>query len=234
MRRNKRGRRRQLARPFAYGRGHLLGKQAGAVAEALRRRGVTAHVNPSWSGRSLLVQVADPAAHMGYLDAHADALADALLADSVSISSGLHDFIVAPEWRGLDDSAETEDEAAGPPTGSAERSPSEPPTPEVASPGVSAVATLEAFIHGYKMGRLAGVLGDLRHYLVLGGPRDDGGFELRLPAGCNGDAVRAQLRDWSAAIAEALGADTCRIGGRGRRITITPVLLPLSVAAQAA
>ena len=183
MRRNKRGRRRQLARPFAY-------QQAGAVAEALRRRGVTAHVNPSWSGRSLLVQVADPAAHMGYLDAQADALADALLADSVSISSGLHDFIVAPEWRGLDDSAETEDEAAWPPTGSAERLPSEPPTPEVASPGVSAVATLEAFIHGYKMGRLAGVLGDLRHYLVLSGPRDDGGFELRLPAGCDGDAVR--------------------------------------------
>ena len=44
----------------------------------------------------------------------------------------------------------------------------------------------------------------------------------------------AQLRDWSAVIAEALGIDTCRIGGVGRRITITPVLLPLSVAAQAA
>ena len=233
MSRNKRGRRRQLARPFAYGRGHLLGKQAGAVAEALRRGGVTAHVNPSWSGRSLLVQVADPAAHMGYLAAHADALADALLADSVSISSGLHDFIVAPEWRGLDDSAETEDEAAWPPTGSAERSPSEPPTPEVASLGVSAVDTLEAFIHGYKMGRLAGVLGDLRRTLALGGPHADGSFELRLDAGCDSAAVRGQLRSRSAAIAEALGADTCRIGGLGRRITITPVLLPLSVAAQA-
>ena len=60
MRRNKRGRRRQLARPFAYSRGHLLGKQAGAVAEALRRRGVTAHVNPSWSGRSLCLLYTSP------------------------------------------------------------------------------------------------------------------------------------------------------------------------------
>ena len=84
------------------------------------------------------------------------------------------------------------------------------------------------------MGRLAGVLGDLRRTLALGGPHADGSFELRLDAGCDSAAVRAQLRSRSAAIAEALGADTCRIGGLGRRITITPELLPLSVAAQAA
>ena len=51
---------RQLARPKHY-------KQAGAVEEALRRRGVIAHVKPSWSGRSLVVQVADPDALVGHL-----------------------------------------------------------------------------------------------------------------------------------------------------------------------
>ena len=163
MRRNKRGRRRQLARPLAY-------KQAGAVEEALRRRGVTAHVNPSWNGRSLLVQVADPDAHMGYLDAHADALADALLVDAVSISSGLCDFIVAPEWRGLDDSAEGEEEVVWSSVDSTERPPNEPTAPDVASASANSVDTLEAFIHGYNMGRLAGVLGDLRRSLTLGGP----------------------------------------------------------------
>jgi len=240
MSRNKRGRRRQLARPLAY-------KQAGAVEEALRRRGVTAPVNPSWNGRSLLVQVADPDAHMGYLDAHADALADALLVDSVSISSGLRDFIVAPEWRGLDDSAEGEEEVVWPSVDSTERPPNEPTAPDVVSASANSVDTMEAFIHGYNMGRLAGVLGDLRRSLTLGGPRGDSSFELRLDAGCDSAAVRAQLLCQSAAtlapalcsgasagVAEALGVDTCRIEGAGRRIPITPVLLPQSGAAQGA
>ena len=39
-------------------------------------------------------------------------IANALLADSVSISSGLRDFIVAPEWRDDDDSDEVEDQVA--------------------------------------------------------------------------------------------------------------------------
>jgi hypothetical protein len=90
-------------------------KQAGAVEEALRRRGVVAHVKPSWTG-SLIVQVADPDATAGYLDAHATAMADALLADGVSISSGLRDFIVAPEWRRPDDSGEAVEEIAWPGT----------------------------------------------------------------------------------------------------------------------
>ena len=57
------GRPRLQARPKHH-------KQAGAVEEALRRRGVSAHVKPSWSG-CLIVQVADPDAAAGYLDAHA-------------------------------------------------------------------------------------------------------------------------------------------------------------------
>jgi hypothetical protein len=101
-------------------------------------------------------------------------------------------------------------------------------------PAPISVDTLEAFIHGYNMGRLAGVLGDLRRSLTLGGPRGDGSFELRLDAGCDSAAVRVQLLCQSAAIAEALGVDTCLIEGAGRRITITPVLLPQSGAAQGA
>jgi hypothetical protein len=58
---------------------------------------------------------------------------------------------------------------------------------------------------------------------VLSGPRDDGGYELRLAAACDAAAVRARLRSRSAALAAALGADACRIAGRGRQIVITPV-----------
>lgn len=76
------------------------------------------------------------------------------------------------------------------------------------------------------------MLEDLRHQLVLSGPRTDGGFELRLHPGCNSDAIRAQLRDRSAALAEALGVSACHIGGIGRQVTITP--LPQSAAAQGA
>jgi hypothetical protein len=205
MSRNRRGRRRQLARPLAD-------KQAGAGGEAMRRQGVTAHVNPSWNGRSLLVQLADPDAHMGCLDAHADALADALPVDAVSIGSGLRDFIVAPEWRGLHDSVEGEEEVVWPSVDSTERPPNQPTAPDVVSASANSVDTLESFIHGYNMGRLAGVLGDLRRSLTLGGPQDDDGFALRLDAGCDSAAFRARLHSWSVALAEALGADACRIG----------------------
>jgi hypothetical protein len=203
------------ARPKHY-------KQAGAVEEALRRRGVTAHVKPSWTG-SLIVQVADPDATAGYLDAHAEAMADALLADSVFISSGRRDFIVAPEWRGPDDSDEAEEEAAWPLTDDPQPEPDTPTEPQPTPASLSAVDALDAFLHGYKMGRLAGALEDLRRCLVLSGPRDDGGYELRLDADRNSDEVRAQLRSRSAALAAALGADACRIAGSGRQIVITPV-----------
>jgi len=197
-------------------------KQAGAVEEALRRRGVIAHVKPSWSG-CLIVQVADPDAAAGYLDAHAAAMADALLADSVSITSGLRDFIVAPEWRGPDEGDEVENEDVWPSTDDPEPASDESAAAPAAPEGLSAVEALDAFLHGYKMGRLSSVLEDLRHQLVLSGPRADGGFELRLHPGCNSDAIRAQLRSRSAALAEALGADACRIAGSGRQIVITPV-----------
>ncbi len=208
------------ARPKHY-------KQAGAVEEALRCRGVIAHVKPSWTG-SLIVQVAEPDATAGFLDAHADAMADALLADSVAISSGLRDFIVAPEWRGPDDGGELENEDAWPST--------DDPEPEVdglaAAPalpdGLRAVEALDAFLHGYKMGRLASVLDDLRRHLVLSGPLADGGYELRLDGTCDAAAIRTQLHSRAAALAEALGAAACRIEVSGRRITITPV--PQSVA----
>lgn len=203
------------ARPKHY-------KQAGAVEEALRRRGVTAHVKPSWTG-SLIVQVADPDATAGYLDAHAEAMADALQADSVFISSGLRDFIVAPEWRGPDDSEEETEEAAWPLTDDPQPEPDPPTEAQPTSTGLSAVDALDAFLHGYKMGRLAGALDDLRRCLVLSGPRDDGGYELRLDATCDAATVRAQLRSRSAALAAALGADACRIAGSGRQIVITPV-----------
>ena len=74
MSKKRSGRTRQLARPSHYGRGHLLGKQAGTVEEALRHRGIIAHVKTSCSGRSPVVQVADPDAQTGYLDVHAEAL----------------------------------------------------------------------------------------------------------------------------------------------------------------
>ena len=209
------GRPRLQARPKHH-------KQAGAVEEALRRRGVIAHVKPSWSG-CLIVQVADPDAAAGYLDAHAAAMADALFADSVSITSGLRDFIVAPEWRGPDDGDEVENEDAWPSTDDPEPASDESAAAPAAPEGLSAVEALDAFLHGYKMGRLSSVLEDLRHQLVLSGPRADGGFELRLHPGCNSDAIRAQLRSRSAALAEALGADACRIAGSGRQIVITPV-----------
>lgn len=209
------GRSRLQARPKHH-------KQAGAVEEALRRRGVTAHVKPSWTG-SLIVQVADPDATAGFLDAHAEAMADALLADSVFISSGLRDFIVAPEWRGPDDSDEAGEEAAWPLTDDPQPEPDPPTEPQPTPASLSAVDALDAFLHGYKMGRLAGVLDDLRRCLVLSGPRDDGGYELRLDAACDAAAVRAQLRNRSAALAAALGADACRIAGSGRQIVITPV-----------
>jgi hypothetical protein len=222
------GRPRLQARPKHH-------KQAGAVEEALRRRGVTAHVKPSWTG-CLIVQVADPDATAGYLDAHATAtlapalrfgasagVADALFADSVSITSGLRDFIVAPEWRGPDDGDEVKNEDAWPATDDSEPASDESAAAPAAPEGLSAVEALDAFLHGYKMGRLSGVLDDLRHQLVLSGPRADGGFELRLHPGCNSDAIRAQLRSRSAALAEALGADACRIAGSGRQIVITPV-----------
>ncbi len=217
MNRNKRGRRRQLARPFAY-------KQAGAVEEALRRRGVTAHVKPTWSGRSMVVQVLDPGADMGCLDEHAAALAGALNADAVTIISGARDFIVAPEWRDPGDGAETEDPDAWPMADGAERPNHEPLAAEPAPPSAGSADIAEAFIGGYKLGRLAGVLGDLWRYLAIDGPHSDGSFELRLAAHVDGEAVRAQLRTLSTAIAEALGATACRIGGLGRRITITPIM----------
>jgi hypothetical protein len=196
-------------------------KQAGAVEEALRRRGVTAHVKPSWTG-SLIVQVADPDATAGFLDAHAEAMADALLADSVCISSGLRDFIVAPEWRDPDEDDEAA-EAAWPLTDDSRPEPDPPTEPQPAPASLSAVDALDAFLHGYKMGRLAGALDDLRRCLVLSGPRADGGYELRLDAACDAAAVRAQLRSRAAALAAALGADACRIAGSGRQIIITPV-----------
>ena len=206
-------------------------KQAGAVEEALRRRGVIAHVKPSWSG-CLIVQVADPDATAGFLDAHAEAMADALLADSVFISSGLRDFIVAPEWRDPDEDDKVENEDAGPATDDPEPAADESAAGPAAPEGLSAVEALDAFLHGYKMGRLSGVLDDLRHQLVLSGPRADGGFELRLHPDCNSDAIRAQLRGRSAALAEALGADACRIAGSGRQIVIIP--MPQAAAHQGA
>jgi len=227
MNKKRYGRPRQLARSKHY-------KQAGAVEEALRRRGVIAHVQPSWSGGSLVVQVVDPDAETGCLDVHADAIADALLADGVSISSGRRDFIVAPEWRGPDDSDEAAEEDAWPLTDDPQPEPDQPTEPQPTPASLSAVDALDAFLHGYRMGRLAGALDDLRRCLVLSGPRDDGGYELRLDAACNSDAVRAQLRSRSVAIAEALGADACRIAGSGRRIVITPVSRSQSVAAQGA
>lgn len=208
------------ARPKHY-------KQAGAVEEALRCRGVIAHVKPSWTG-SLIVQVAEPDATAGFLDAHADAMADALLADSVSISSGLRDFIVAPEWRGPDDSDEVENEDTWPLPDEPEPAADEPAAAPAVLDGLSAVEALDAFLHGYKMGRLASVLDDLRRHLVLSGPRDDGGYELRLDRTCDAAAICTQVRGRSAALAEALGAAACRIEGTDRRITITPV--PQSVA----
>ena len=227
MRRNQRSRRRQLARPLAD-------KQAGAVAEALRRRGVTAHVNPRGSGRSLLVQAADPDAHVGYLDADADTPADALPVDAVSIGSGLRDFSVAPEWRALDDSAAGEEEVVWSSVDSTERPPNEPTAPDVASANANSVDTLVAFIRGYNMGRLAGVLGDLRRHRVLSGPPNDGSFELRLDTGCDRAAARARLHSSAAALAEALGADACRSGGASRRSMSTPVLRQQPGAAQGA
>jgi hypothetical protein len=204
---------RRPARPKQY-------KQAGAVAEALRRRGVSAHVKPSWTG-SLRIRVADPAATADYLDAHAAAIADALLADGISLSSGGRDFTIVPVWRGPADDAAA--------IGGARRM-TDDPRPESDPPldpqppaSLSAGDALDTFLHGYKMGRLAGVLDDLRHHLVLSGPQDDGGFELRLAPGDNAAAVRAQLHRRSAACAAALGAAACRIGGAGRRITITPI-----------
>ncbi len=214
------GRPRLQARPKHY-------KQAGAVEEALRCRGVIAHVKPSWTG-SLIVQVAEPDATAGFLDAHADAMADALLADSVSISSGLRDFIVAPEWYAPDDSDEVENEDAWPLSDDPEPAAEEPTAAPAVPDGLSAVEALDAFLHGYKMGRLASVLDDLRRHLVLSGPRDDGGYELRLDGTCDAAAICTQVRGRSAALAEALGAAACRIEGNGRQITITPV--PQSVA----
>ena len=214
------GRPRLQARPKHY-------KQAGAVEEALRCRGVIAHVKPSWTG-SLIVQVAEPDATAGFLDAHADAMADALLADSVSISSGLRDFIVAPEWYAPDDSDEVENKDAWPLSDDPEPAAEEPTAAPAVPDGLSAVEALDAFLHGYKMGRLASVLDDLRRHLVLSGPRDDGGYELRLDGTCDAAAIRTQVRSRSAALAEALDAAACRIEGNGRRITITPV--PQSVA----
>ena len=93
----------QRARALENSRGYLLGKQAGAVEEALRCRGVIARVKPSRSGRSLLVQVVDPDAPSGLLSLHAGALADALLADRVSILGGWLEFVVVPEWSGPED-----------------------------------------------------------------------------------------------------------------------------------
>jgi len=213
---------RRLEQPKHY-------KQAGAAEEALRRRGVTVHVKPSWTG-SLIVQVADPDATAGYLDAHASAL----LVDSVFISSGLRDLIVAPEWRDPDEDDEAAEEAAWPLTADTQPEPDPPTEPQPAPDGLSAVDALDAFLHGYKMGRLAGALDDLRRCLVLSGPRDDGGFELRLATGGNAAAVRTQLHNRSAVLAEALSAPACRIGGTGRRITITPTLNSPSAVAHGA
>ncbi len=196
---------RQLARAIHY-------KQAGAVEEALRQRGVIAHVQPGWSGQSLLVHVADPSVPAEYLDEHAASLAEALYADAVAICSTGRTFIVAPGWLTEDDADAAAAESAWPPADESELDPGDPGEAELPAwpEGVRLIRPVEAF--GPAQSAVA--------HAVLGG---DGAIRLLLTADCDPAAVRAALEQRQAAIATAIGAASCRIEGNGRQVTITPV-----------
>lgn len=203
---------RQLARPIYY-------KQAGAVEEALRQRGVSAHVQPGALGLSLLVHIADPDVPATYLDDYADTLAAALYADGVAINSAGRTFIVTPTAPGPDAWAEDEEEdeeeaAAWPPAAAAEPAPAARPA--------AAEAETALWADYVKLRRLTEALDDLQRALVSIELRADASVLLQLTGDCNPAAVRGQLAGRKPAIAAALGAASCLIIGRDRQITIIP------------
>lgn len=219
MSKHKLGRRRQLARPSHY-------KQAGAVEEALRQRGVSAHVQPGWRGQSLLVHVADPDAPAAYLDDYADTLAEALYADGVQISCAGRTFIVAPGWLVANDAAEDQEASVWPPADEAEDIPDTPPDPR--GTPASRWADHVTVLH------LVEVLDGLQSALTGVELRADDSVLLHLTGNCNPAAVRGQLEGLRPALAVALGAASCSIGGCGRQLTITPAPRPAVGAPQGA
>ncbi len=212
---------RQLVRPIHY-------KQAGAVEEALRQRNVIAHVQPGWSGASLLVHVADPDVPAEYLDEHADALADALYADAVSISNTGRTFIVAPSWPTADDAAAAEaEDAAWPATDEAEHA------ARAAAADLSGAHT-SLWPDSVKLVYQVNAFGSLQDALWCAALRGDGSAVVHLTADCDPAAVRSQLAGRRLALAAALNAADCRIGGSGRQVTITPMPQSRPVAAPGA
>lgn len=210
----------QLARPIHY-------KQAGAVEEALRQRGVIAHVQPGALGLSLLVHIADPDVPATYLDDYADTLAAALYADGVAINSAGRTFIVMPTSPGPDAWAEDEEEdEAWPPTAAAE--------PDPAARPAAAGSETALWAEYVKLRRLAEMFDDLQSALASVELRADDSVLLQLTEHCDPAVVRDRLAGRRPALAAALGAASCRIEGRGRQVTITPVPQPGPAAAPGA